>query len=126
MYRIDQMLSDSSVQNCWQQPMCHLVLGESIIYKIQRYLCQTNHQFSVLQIIHDINCLMEEVCGDYLGHVLAVLKSCSSEVLDLVKQSILQGGNSLRVLQPLVISSIVETLVEKSVEVSHLSSFISI
>ncbi|KAK6123711.1 hypothetical protein DH2020_042546 [Rehmannia glutinosa] len=69
-----------------------------------------------LYIIHDLNCLVEEVCGDYLGHVLGLLKSCSPEVLDLVKQSILQGGNSLKVLQPLVINSIVETLVEKSVE----------
>ncbi|KAI3454999.1 hypothetical protein Pfo_011662 [Paulownia fortunei] len=69
-----------------------------------------------LYIIHDLNCLMEEVCGDYLGHVLGLLKLCSPEVLDLVKQSILEGGNSLKVLQPLVINSIVETLVEKSVE----------
>ncbi|KAL8480742.1 hypothetical protein ACS0TY_027327 [Phlomoides rotata] len=69
-----------------------------------------------LYIIHDLNCLVEEVCGDYLGHVLGLLKSCPPEVLDLVKQSILQGGDSLKVLQPLVINSIVETLVEKSVE----------
>ncbi|KAL8042588.1 hypothetical protein ABFX02_09G062600 [Erythranthe guttata] len=69
-----------------------------------------------LYIIHDINCLVDEVCGDYLGHVLELLKSCSPEVRDLVKQGILQGGNSLKVLQPLLINSIVETLVEKSVE----------
>ncbi|KAK4486144.1 hypothetical protein RD792_008812 [Penstemon davidsonii] len=69
-----------------------------------------------LYIIHDLRCLVEEVCGDYLEHVLGLLKSCSSEVLDLVKQSILQGGNSLQILQPFVINSIVETLVEKSVE----------
>ncbi|KAG6412389.1 hypothetical protein SASPL_125066 [Salvia splendens] len=31
---------------------------------------------------------------------IGLLKSCSSEVLDLVKQSILQGSNSLKVLQP--------------------------
>ncbi|KAH6797145.1 oligomeric golgi complex subunit-like protein [Perilla frutescens var. hirtella] len=69
-----------------------------------------------LFIIHDLNNLVEEVCGDYLGHVLGLLKSCSPEVLDLVKQSILQGSNSLKVLQPLVINSIVEALVENSVE----------
>ncbi|KAL6497180.1 Conserved oligomeric Golgi complex subunit 2 [Orobanche gracilis] len=67
-------------------------------------------------VIHDLNCLVEEVCGDYLGHVLGRLKSCSPEVLYLVKQSILQGGNSLKALQPLVINSIVESLVQKSVE----------
>ncbi|KAL1541822.1 Conserved oligomeric Golgi complex subunit 2 [Salvia divinorum] len=69
-----------------------------------------------LYIIHDLNNLMEEVRGDYLDHVLGLLKSCSSEVLDLVKQSILQGSDSLKVLQPPVINSIVEALVEKSAE----------
>ncbi|KAK4414140.1 Conserved oligomeric Golgi complex subunit [Sesamum alatum] len=70
----------------------------------------------LLYIIHDLKCLVEEVCGSYLGNVLEVLKSCSTEVLDLVKESILQGGNSLKVLQPLVMNSIVETIVEKCVE----------
>ncbi|XP_073295605.1 conserved oligomeric Golgi complex subunit 2-like isoform X2 [Primulina huaijiensis] len=69
-----------------------------------------------LYIIHDLKCLVEEVCGDCLGHVLELLKLCPVEILDLVKQSILHGGNSLRVLQPLVINLIVETLVEKSLE----------
>lgn len=66
---------------------------------------------------------MDEVCGDYLGHVLGLLNSCSAEVLDLVKQSILQGSNSIKVLQPPVINSIVEALVEKSVEVRNLFEF---
>lgn len=69
-----------------------------------------------LYIIHDLNCLVEEICGGYLGNVLELLKSCSPEVLDPVRQSILQGGNSLKVLLPLVMNSIIETLVEKSVE----------
>ncbi|KAG8376388.1 hypothetical protein BUALT_Bualt09G0058300 [Buddleja alternifolia] len=69
-----------------------------------------------LYIIHDLNCLEEEVCGNYLANVLELLKSCPSEVLDLVKHSILQGGNSLKTLRPLVLNSIVETLVKKSVE----------
>lgn len=74
-----------------------------------------------MQVIHDINCLAEEICGNYLGHVLELLKSCSPEVLDLVKQSILQGGTSLKDLVPQVINSITETVVEKSVDVSNLS-----
>lgn len=82
--------------------------------------------FFCLQIIHDLNYIVDEVCGDYLGHVLGLLKSCSAEVLDLVKQSILQGSNSLKVLQPPVINSIVEALVEKSVEVRIFLNFISI
>ncbi|XP_073015314.1 conserved oligomeric Golgi complex subunit 2-like isoform X1 [Primulina eburnea] len=69
-----------------------------------------------LYITHDLKSLVEEVCGDYLRHVLELLKLCPAEVLDLVKLSILHGGNSLRVLQPQVINLIVETLVEKSVE----------
>ncbi|GMN56648.1 hypothetical protein TIFTF001_025753 [Ficus carica] len=69
-----------------------------------------------IYIIHDINCLATEVCGDYLQHVLQLLSSCSCDDLDLVKQSIFQGGKSLTDLVPLVISAIVETLVEKSVE----------
>lgn len=71
----------------------------------------------LVYVINDLNCLVEEVCGDYLGHVLELLKSCSPEVLDLVKQSILQGGKSLKDLLPRVISSIIVTMVERSVEV---------
>lgn len=69
-----------------------------------------------IYIIHDINCLASEVCGDYLGQVLQILSSCSAAVLDSVKQSILHGGKSLEDLAPLVINTIIEALVEKSVE----------
>ncbi|CAI9757349.1 unnamed protein product [Fraxinus pennsylvanica] len=60
-------------------------------------------QFSLnlLEINHDLNCLVEEICSGYLGNVLEPLISCSPEVPDLVRQSILQGGNSLEVLPPL-------------------------
>ena len=77
-----------------------------------------------LQIIHDVNCLALEVCGDYLGQVLQILSSCSAAVLDLVKQSILHGGKSLEDFVPLVINIIIEALVEKSVEVSYNLSMI--
>lgn len=69
-----------------------------------------------IYIIHDINCLASEVCGDYLGRVLQLLSACSADVLDSVKQSILQGGKSLEDLVPLVINAIIEALVEKAVE----------
>ncbi|XP_027179730.1 conserved oligomeric Golgi complex subunit 2 [Coffea eugenioides] len=69
-----------------------------------------------IYIIHDLHYLVNEVSGNYLGHVLGLLKSCSTEVLDLVKQSILQGGNSLKDLLPHIMNSITDTLVEKSVE----------
>ncbi|KAK4843251.1 hypothetical protein QYF36_005858 [Acer negundo] len=69
-----------------------------------------------IYILHDTNCLASEVCGDYLAHVLQLLSSCPAEVLDLVKQSIIQGGMALNALQPSVINTIVGTLVEKAVE----------
>jgi hypothetical protein len=71
-----------------------------------------------LQIIHDINCLVTEVCGGYLDDVLQLLSSCSIDILDLVKQSILQGGKSLNGLTPLVINAITESLVDEAVKVS--------
>ncbi|KAJ9140181.1 hypothetical protein P3X46_030858 [Hevea brasiliensis] len=73
-------------------------------------------------IIHDITYLATEVCGGYLDHVLQCLSSCSPDILDLVKQSILQGGKSLNDLAPLAINAIIELLVDKAVEVSSVKS----
>ncbi|XP_057460047.1 LOW QUALITY PROTEIN: conserved oligomeric Golgi complex subunit 2-like [Actinidia eriantha] len=67
-------------------------------------------------IIHDLNCLVANICGDFMGHVIELLSSCSTELVDLVKQSILQAGKSLKDLVPRVTNSIIETVVEKSVE----------
>ncbi|XP_052176732.1 conserved oligomeric Golgi complex subunit 2 [Diospyros lotus] len=67
-------------------------------------------------IIHDINCLVAEIGSDFLEHVTQQLSSCSAEVLDLIKQSILQGGQSLKDLVPQVMKQIIETIVEKPVE----------
>ena len=71
-----------------------------------------------MQIIHDLNCPVEEISGDFLGHVIDLLSSSSTDVVDLVKLSILQGGKSLKDLIPLVMKSIIERVVEKSIEVS--------
>ncbi|CAI9280512.1 unnamed protein product [Lactuca saligna] len=67
-------------------------------------------------IIHDLDHLATEICGKYIEHVLKILNSCSTQVVDTVKNSILQGGQSLKDLVPSVIDSIIETLVEKSNE----------
>ncbi|KAL8230540.1 hypothetical protein R6Q57_000318 [Mikania cordata] len=68
-------------------------------------------------IVNDLDILAAEICGNYVGHVLEIINSCSTEeVLDLVKNSISQGGKSLRDLVPSVIDSIIDTLVEKSNE----------
>ncbi|CAO2818154.1 unnamed protein product [Amaranthus hypochondriacus] len=69
-----------------------------------------------IYVVHDVKLIVDEVCGDYVGHVLDVLSSCPTEVLDPVKQSILQSGKSLEsMISPLTIS-IIDALVEKSVE----------
>ncbi|XP_060178580.1 conserved oligomeric Golgi complex subunit 2-like [Lycium barbarum] len=70
----------------------------------------------LVYVVHDLNRLVEEICGDYLEQILELLKSCPVEVCDFVKQSILQGGKSLKGLLPIVMSAIIETIVEKSVE----------
>ncbi|KAI3727038.1 hypothetical protein L1987_66846 [Smallanthus sonchifolius] len=67
-------------------------------------------------IINDLDNLAAEISGNYIGHVFEIINSCSTEVLVLVKNSILQGGKSLKELVPSVIDSIIETLVEKSNE----------
>lgn len=72
-----------------------------------------------LQVIHDIRYLEEQVRGDYLQHVLKLLSSCSPDVLESIRQSILLSGQSLKSVEPLVIKAVVESLVEKSVEVGY-------
>lgn len=70
-----------------------------------------------LQVIHDVNCLVSELCGDYVGHISHYLSSCSSEVLDVARKSMLQGGESLENVLPLITETIIEVIVDKSVEV---------
>ncbi|KAI8000760.1 hypothetical protein LOK49_LG09G01104 [Camellia lanceoleosa] len=70
----------------------------------------------VMQIIHDLTCLVAEICGDFLRQVIGLLSSCTTEVLELVEQSILQGAKSLKDLIPIVMNSIIEAVVKKSVE----------
>ena len=70
-----------------------------------------------LQVIHDVNDLVSEVCGDYLGHISRHLSSCSTEVLDVVRTSMLQGGDKLKEVLPLLTNTIIEIIVDKSVEV---------
>ncbi|CAH8384677.1 unnamed protein product [Eruca vesicaria subsp. sativa] len=67
-------------------------------------------------VIHDVNYLVSEVCGDYLGHISHHLSSCSTEVLDVVRKSMLQGGDKLKEVLPLLTNAIIEILVERSVE----------
>ncbi|KAJ0527839.1 putative oligomeric Golgi complex, subunit 2 [Helianthus annuus] len=71
----------------------------------------------LVYIINDLDNLAAEVCGNYIGHVFDAIKTSTTEdVLDLVKNSISQGGKSLKDLVPSVIDSIIDTLVDKSNE----------
>ncbi|ESQ54830.1 hypothetical protein EUTSA_v10024490mg [Eutrema salsugineum] len=67
-------------------------------------------------VIHDVNYLVSEVCGDYLGHISHYLSSCSTEVRDVVRMSMLQGGDKLKEVLPLLTNTIIEVIVDKSVE----------
>ncbi|GAB2240908.1 hypothetical protein Droror1_Dr00021426 [Drosera rotundifolia] len=69
-----------------------------------------------MYILHDIDFLESKISGDYLQLVLQLLASCPADVQDLVKQSILQSRTSLKDLATPVMKSIIEALVEKSVE----------
>lgn len=83
-----------------------------------------------LQVIHDVQFLVTDLMDDYLGDVLRVLESCSAEVLDLVKQSILEAKMSLEECIPALIDTMIEVVVKKSVEVNsnracyHMFSFV--
>ncbi|KAL0556983.1 hypothetical protein IC582_005501 [Cucumis melo] len=70
----------------------------------------------LIYIIHDLGYLSTVVTGNFLETILQLLSSCTVDVLDSVKQSILHGGKSLYNLMPKVIGAIVASLVEKSVE----------
>lgn len=67
-------------------------------------------------VVHDVGFLVTELTGDYLEHVLQLLESCTVEVRDLVKQSVLQAAKSLENLLPALKETMIESIVEKSVE----------
>ncbi|KAG9451220.1 hypothetical protein H6P81_011185 [Aristolochia fimbriata] len=67
-------------------------------------------------VMHDIGHLVSELNGNYLDRVLELLAPCGTEVLDLVKQSISQGGKLLQDMEPHIMEMMTEALVEKSVE----------
>ncbi|KAK1272331.1 hypothetical protein QJS04_geneDACA012651 [Acorus gramineus] len=66
-----------------------------------------------IYVLHDVAYLVTELNGEYLGHVTQLLSSCSPEVLDLVKHSILQGGKSLEDVVPAFMDTMIEAIVEK-------------
>ncbi|XP_026402561.1 conserved oligomeric Golgi complex subunit 2-like [Papaver somniferum] len=69
-----------------------------------------------IYVMHDIDCLITELEGNYLDHVFQQLGSCPSEVQDLIKHSIVQGGKVLNDVVPRIMETMIESLVEKSKE----------
>ncbi|KAI3881402.1 hypothetical protein MKW92_034179 [Papaver armeniacum] len=69
-----------------------------------------------IYVMHDIDCLITELEGNYLDHVFQQLGSCPSEVQDLIKHSIVQGGKVLNDVVPRIMETMTESLVEKSKE----------
>lgn len=74
------------------------------------------HVEDFIYVIHDLGYLVDELTGDFLEDVLRHLESCSADVLDLVKQSILQAKKSLADCLPAVVDTMIEGIVKKSVE----------
>ncbi|KAI3885291.1 hypothetical protein MKW98_002683 [Papaver atlanticum] len=69
-----------------------------------------------IYVMHDIDSLITELEGNYLDHVFQQLGSCPSEVQDLIKHSIVQGGKVLNDVVPRIMETMTESLVEKSKE----------
>ncbi|KAJ3692310.1 hypothetical protein LUZ60_012660 [Juncus effusus] len=67
-------------------------------------------------VIHDINILVKQISGEFLGQINQLLNSCSDEVINLVRNSILQAGNSINEIIPIILDVMIESIVEKSVE----------
>ncbi len=70
--------------------------------------------------MHDVNAIIGELSesGQFVKHVNQLLASCPTEVLALVKQSILQAVEPLKELLPAVMNVMIGVMVKRSNEVS--------
>ncbi|PAN44014.1 hypothetical protein PAHAL_9G011300 [Panicum hallii] len=71
-----------------------------------------------IYIMHDVHAVIGELSesGSFIGHVNQLLASCPIEVLNLVKQSILQAVEPLKELLPAIINVMIGIIVKKSNE----------
>jgi len=69
-------------------------------------------------IMHDVHAVIGELSesGSFIGHVNQLLASCPIEVLNLVKQSILQAVEPLKELLPAIMNVMIGIIVKKSNE----------
>lgn len=70
--------------------------------------------------MHDVNAVIGELLesGQFVEHVNQLLASCPTEVLALVKHSILQAVEPLKELLPAIMNVMIMVIVKKSNEVS--------
>jgi hypothetical protein len=75
----------------------------------------------VLQVMHDVHAVIAELSesGNFIGHVHQLLASCPAEVLNLVKQSILQAVEPFKELLPVIMNVMIGVIVKRSNEVSR-------
>ncbi|CAL4920120.1 unnamed protein product [Urochloa decumbens] len=71
-----------------------------------------------IYIMHDVHAVIGELSesGSFIGHVNQLLASCPIEVLNLVKQSILQAVEPLKELLPAIMNVMIGIIVKKSNE----------
>ncbi|TVT96986.1 hypothetical protein EJB05_57793 [Eragrostis curvula] len=71
-----------------------------------------------MPIIHDVHAVIAELSesGNFIGHVNQLLASCPAEVLNLVKQSILQAVEPLKEILPAIMNVMIGVIVKKSNE----------
>ncbi|KAL6909387.1 hypothetical protein ACP4OV_001668 [Aristida adscensionis] len=71
-----------------------------------------------IYILHDVHAVVDELSesGSFMGHVNKLLASCPVEVLNVVKQSILQAVEPLKELLPAIMNVMIGIIVKKSNE----------
>jgi hypothetical protein len=70
------------------------------------------------QVMHDVNAVISELLesGQFVEHVNQLLASCPTEVLALVKHSILQAVEPLKELLPAIMNVMIMVIVKRSNE----------
>ncbi|XP_020580665.1 conserved oligomeric Golgi complex subunit 2 [Phalaenopsis equestris] len=117
-----------SLRSCWSDDVLVISCADKFLrlslQLISRYstwlssglLARNAAAEDFIYVIHDVGFLFSELSGNYLRHVLELLESCSTEVLDLVRRSILQAATSLNDTLPILKDMMVEGIAERSFE----------
>jgi hypothetical protein len=112
------------VSDFWLLAVILLVTLEHIriwFLDILFFFCIKMCLFICLQVMRDVHGIISELSesGNFIGHVHQLLSSCPTEVLNLVKQSILQAVEPLKELLPAIMNVMIGVIVRKSNEVSR-------